>query len=126
MSANYISSIGKFYKEEVLCFEFQLMLGSEAVWSRDYDIEMCVYTSELSRRLMVCDYSAGIVKSEFRLSSDDGCEVLRRRNSYIVKLSPSFLCWLPDGVLTFGIRYIGERFESAEVIKTDPLISIRR
>lgn len=124
--ANYISSVGRFYKEETLCFEFRLMLGSEAVWCRDYDIEMYVYTSDLSRRLRVCDYSAGIVKESFRLVSDCGASILRKRDSFLVKLTPQFLRKLPDGVLTFGLRYIGDSFESAEVLKTDPFSSIAR
>lgn len=121
----FVSTIGRFYKEESLCFEFQLLRGADAVWCRDYDIEMYVYTSELSPRLRVVDYREGFVKASFRLVPHCGAEVIKGRDVYYVKLSPEFLRALPAGVLTFGIRYIGDGFESAEVLRTAPFSSIR-
>lgn len=123
--SRYISTVGRFYKEESLCFEFQLLRGANAVWCKDYDIEMYVYTSELSPRLRVCDYREGFVKEVFRFVPHCGAEIVKGRNTYYVKLSPMFLKALPTGVLTFGIRYIGDGFESAEILRTSPFSSIR-
>ena len=53
------SSLGRFYRQEDIYLSFTLHKCSDVVYVRDYDIEVCVYTSQLSTRLWVVDYSRG-------------------------------------------------------------------
>ena len=45
------SSVGFFYRQEEIDLSFTLMKCDDAVYVKDYDIEVCVYTSQLSNRL---------------------------------------------------------------------------
>lgn len=120
----FTSSVGQFYRQESLSFEFHLMFGSEEVFTRDYDIEICVRSSQLSRRLWVTDYGAGFVQDAFRLQCDAGGTILRLRKGFILTLTPAFLRLLTPGVLTFGVRYVGKDFDTAETLVTKELMDI--
>ena len=121
----FTSSVGCFYRQETLHFEFHLMFGSEEVFTQDYDIEVCVRTSQLSRRLWVCDYGAGVVREPFRIHSTSGAVILRRRKGFVLRMTPDFLRLLCRGELTFGIRCAGHNFDVAETVVTKELRDIR-
>lgn len=119
------SSVGFFYRQEEIDLSFTLMKCDDAVYVKDYDIEVCVYTSQLSNRLWVVDYSAGFVPESERHISESGASIVRRRENWHLILTPEFLHFLEPGVLTFGIRYVGSSFDTASVIKTQELRDIR-
>lgn len=119
------SSVDFFYRQEEIDLSFTLMKCDDAVYVKDYDIEVCVYTSQLSNRLWVVDYSAGFVPESERHISESGASIVRRRENWYLILTPEFLHFLEPGVLTFGIRYVGSSFDTASVIKTQELRDIR-
>mgnify|MGYP000012406394 CR=1 FL=1 len=119
------SSVGFFYRQEEIDLSFTLMKCDDVVYVKDYDIEVCVYTSQLSNRLWVVDYSAGFVPESERHISESGASIVRRRENWYLILTPEFLHFLEPGVLTFGIRHVGSSFDTASVIKTQELRDIR-
>lgn len=120
------SCVSTFYAEEPLTLEIALRKGAEAVWAYDYDVEVCVYTSQLSPRLWVCDYSAGFTPEALRKESAPGGKVTKGRDVFWLSLQPEFLHMLNAGsVLTLGIVYRGKSFEASNVIRTRRLESIR-
>lgn len=123
----YVSSVGRMYRQETLVFEFHLMFGCEEIFTKDYDIEICVRSSQLSRRLWVVDYSRGFVPVNFRHHMESACGaiIMRRRKGFVLRLTPKFLKGLCPGVLTFGLRYIGKDFNIAETVTTEELCDIR-
>jgi hypothetical protein len=119
------SSLGRFYRQEDIYLSFTLHKCSDVVYVRDYDIEVCVYTSQLSTRLWVVDYSRGFVPESDRKKGDSSAYIVRGRESWSLVMTPDFLRYLAPGVLTCGIHYVGSSFDTASVVHTDELLDIR-
>lgn len=119
MHGQYRSRLTPFYSSEDISFDLRLMQQEKVQDISEIDIQVIVFTSQLSPRKSV--YS--IVSNPESQPTVEGANIVRYDDHFILNLRPEFLADFPTGVLTLSIRYKMNLSLITNVITTEKFLN---
>lgn len=117
MGAVFLANERVIYRESSVAIDLTFYDGGSLVYPPCYDIEVCVYTTELCPRYYVVSYAGGYVPVAQQKVGVTGAYIERRREGCTLVLTDAFLGLLPIGALHLGIRHIGSSMDVVERVR---------
>lgn len=118
----YLSDLGTFHREDKLVFELTFMNGESVASISNTDIEVTIFTSQLSPRKHVTSYVRPGEDASLQIPSDAGGSITRYSDHWVLELGPEILSDLDRGVLMLKILYIGDTYRTTSMIRTSKFI----
>lgn len=118
----YLSELGAFYREDRLVFELTFMNGESVASLANTDIEVMIFTSQLSPRKYITSYVRPVEDGSIQIPSDVGGSIVRYADHWILTLEPEILADLDRGVLMLKVLYVGDTYRTTSMIRTSKFI----
>ena len=118
----YLSELGTFYREDRLVFELTFMNGGSVASLANTDIEVTIFTSQLSPRKYITSYVRPVEDGSIQIPSDAGGSIVRYADHWVLTLEPEILADLDRGVLMLKVLYVGDTYRTTSMIQTSKFI----
>ena len=114
----YLSELGTFYRADRLVFELTFMNGESVASIANTDIEVTIFTSQLSPRKYITSYVRPAGDGSIQIPSDAGGSIARYADHWVLTLEPEILADLDRGVLMLKVLYVGDTYRTTSMIRT--------
>lgn len=120
MKGSYMSPPTPLFASETNMFRMELVLGSTVQSLEEIDIDVVVYTAQMSPRMHVKSIYAEWISGQ---TQAEEAYISRTSDSFTLVLTPAFLEQLPTGILTFAVTYTKGRMRVTNVMATEKFIN---